>query len=539
MKLTVARRFWLWTFLAVAGCIFIGLLGFHLADTQQSAIKSGRERSSRMSLFFQGSVLFQETIENYQKAIVQIMLGESPDPIIASMTQSLDSFSKLNIGIVKEKKDQLIEFMNAGMKRLKENNSYDAAEWISQKDNPVQELNKWLDKKVTDEKIAAEETANEIDKQTKQIRNRVILIFVIVVILLVALSMINVLQITRPILNGVNLLTDVAEKGDLSVNVPEEYLGRGDEIGQLARAVQELVDSQRQQAELLTNIASGDWDQSVSIRSDNDKFSIALQTMVEQMNEELKTINDIAMQVNSGAASVDEASSQLSNSATVAAASLQEISSTIVDIDSRSRNNAENAQLANTLTSKAKTDAENGSAHMSDMVKAMDDINKSSHSIASIIRVIEDIAFQTNLLALNAAVEAARAGRHGKGFAVVADEVRNLAGRSSKAAKETAEFIQTSLSKVDNGTKVAGYTAKALSEIVTGVSKAADIIGEIASASNAQARWIAEVSTGLNQIDNVTQQNTANSEEISSAAEELSSEARLLHQTLARFKLKE
>jgi len=483
MKMTIAKRFWLWTFLAVAGCIFIGLLGFHLADSQQQALRSAGERSDRMSLFFQASVVFQHTVENYQKAIVQIMLGESPEPLLKKMTADLESFAKLEIGIDKAEKDKLLAFMKSGMDKLKENNSYDAAEWVAKPGNPVQELTKWLDKKVADEKAAAEQAAIIVEQQNRTVRNRVIGIFFVVVIVLVAFSMINVLQITRPIMNGVNLLTDVAEKGDLSVNVPEEYIRRGDEIGQLARAVQELVNSQRLQADLLTNLAEGNWNHDVSIRSEKDIFSHALRAMVEQMNEELKAINDIAMQVNSGAASVDESSSQLSSAATVSAASLQEISSTMTDIDSRSRQNAENAQIASKLATTAKSDAEKGSAHMNDMVKAMDDITLSSKKIASIIKVIDDIAFQTNLLALNAAVEAARAGRHGKGFAVVADEVRNLAGRSAKAAKETAELIDSSVSNVENGTRVAGQTASSLKEIVIGVSKAADLVGEIASAS--------------------------------------------------------
>jgi len=189
------------------------------------------------------------------------------------------------------------------------------------------------------------------------------------------------------------------------------------------------------------------------------------------------------------------------------------------------RQNADNAQQANTLAGEARKAADTGSESMTRMRVAIREIQKSSGETSKIIKVIDEIAFQTNLLALNAAVEAARAGEAGKGFAVVAEEVRNLAMRSAEAAKNTANMIEESVRNSKNGVGIASEVGRILDEIVQSIGKTTDLVSEIAAASQEQAQGIDQVNTAIAQMDKVTQQNAANAEESASTSEELSSQA--------------
>jgi methyl-accepting chemotaxis protein len=230
-------------------------------------------------------------------------------------------------------------------------------------------------------------------------------------------------------------------------------------------------------------------------------------------------------QVASASGQVSSASQSLAEGATEQAAGLEETSSSLEEMASMTKQNADNAQQANTLASEARKAADTGAESMNRMSAAINDIQKSSDETAKIIKVIDEIAFQTNLLALNAAVEAARAGEAGKGFAVVAEEVRNLAMRSAEAAKNTANMIEESVKNSKNGVDIAGEVAKVLDEIVQAIGKTTDLVGEISAASQEQAQGIDQVNTAMTQMDKVTQQNAGNAEEAASASEELSAQA--------------
>jgi methyl-accepting chemotaxis protein len=370
-----------------------------------------------------------------------------------------------------------------------------------------------------------------VDQGLTTMFRSIVAVAVCVVLLALILGLLMARSISQPLRKAADMILGM-EKGQLDHRL---NIQRRDEIGDIAGAMDKFADNL--QDEILTafeKLAQGDFTFEAK-----GLIAAPLAKANKALTELIGDIQGIAEQVASGSAQVSEASQTLSQGATESAASLEEINASVTQMNSQTRLNAEHAEQANQLTEDGKQQAQAGDTLMQEMVQAMNDINHSAADIAKIIKVIDEIAFQTNLLALNAAVEAARAGHHGKGFAVVAEEVRNLAARSAKAAKETAELIEGATAKSGKGTEIADQTASSLRKIVASIGKITDLAAEIAVASKEQAMGLDQIHQGLGQIDQVTQHNTANAEESAAASETLSQQAERLRQLLATFKIRQ
>jgi methyl-accepting chemotaxis protein len=250
-----------------------------------------------------------------------------------------------------------------------------------------------------------------------------------------------------------------------------------------------------------------------------------IRSITKPINQTIAGLNDGSDQVASASGQVSASSQSLAEGSSEQAASIEETSASLEEMSSMTKQNADNSGQADSLMKDANQVIVEANESMTDLTHSMDEISKASEETSKIIKTIDEIAFQTNLLALNAAVEAARAGEAGAGFAVVADEVRNLALRAAEAAKNTAELIEGTVKRVNDGTDLVEKTNAEFTKVAESATKVGELVSEISAASTEQAQGIEEVNKAVTEMDKVTQQNAANAEESASAAEEMTAQA--------------
>ena len=354
------------------------------------------------------------------------------------------------------------------------------------------------------------------------------------------------LYLTRSITKPLREIEKSAEKivdGDFEIAI--SYKSR-DELGRLADAFRKMAETLKDvvtdASRLLSEMADGNFD----VRTRAEEHYVGefqgLLSSIRKLNRDLSItlgqINRSADQVAAGSDQVSIGAQALSQGSTEQAAAVEELATTIAGISTQVKDTATDALEAKKQSTMAGDEAEECNQQMRDMMNAMEEITRTSDEIGKIIKTIEDIAFQTNILALNAAVEASRAGTAGKGFAVVADEVRNLASKSSVASQNTAELIESSIKAVSRGTQIADSTAQSLVKVVDEVRSASGKVDKIADAAEEQAGAIEQVTLGINQSSSVVQTNSATAEESAAASQELSEQADMLKQLVAKFILR-
>ncbi|SFQ56418.1 methyl-accepting chemotaxis protein [Donghicola eburneus] len=352
-----------------------------------------------------------------------------------------------------------------------------------------------------------------------------------------------------------NLMLDGHGQIKQSIIETIEAFGQGDfdhpfpslpgEGGAITTAIERVRGSFRRvisEIDTLSNaLVSGD----LTRRADASAYEGAYRQIITNFERSFDALNATIYSVKEQVAQVSEAITQvtrsagsLNDNAQAQAAALEEISATVEQTDNMVRSNAEASKKTVTSVGSTLSIITSGEGRVTEMVTAMEDIQKSSDDISRIIKVIDDIAFQTNLLALNAAVEAARAGTHGRGFAVVAQEVRNLAGRSAKAAKETAELIEDSTSKVNSGVELANDTRSAFTEISTNIQEIESEARRVQDGSMDQARGTQQIAQALGELSIAGSRITNQADELNAAAIQMQGATRNMLDKVEHFSLR-
>ncbi len=348
-------------------------------------------------------------------------------------------------------------------------------------------------------------------------------------------------KIVEPI-KHVTALAREMQAGNLGTT-QVDYIFAEDEIGEFAKVLKQTKNDLHEVVDdasgILDCMADGDFTETpkVGYPGDFDKIKNNLIKIEDDLGITLRNMNTSSDEVLTGSNQMAEGSQSLADGTTRQASAIEEISATVAEVSTQIANTAQNASEAGRLSQQTQDKVNRQDAEIKSMVSAMNEISDTSKEIEKIIKTIDDIAFQTNILALNAAVEAARAGDAGKGFAVVADEVRNLASKSAEAAKSTSSLITASIEAVDKGSKIALSTAESMKEVKDISMQTADLISEIASASAEQNESIRQITTGIEQISQVIQMNSATAEETAASCEELSGQSKLLKDQVARFRI--
>ncbi len=261
----------------------------------------------------------------------------------------------------------------------------------------------------------------------------------------------------------------------------------------------------------------------------------ALNSALEQLERAFASVAETAKAVDSGTQEIAVAANDLSRRTEQQASSLEESSAALSEITSRVTKSADGARSASASVTTARQVSQEGMEIVRNAADAMKRIEELSRKIGEIIGVIDEIAFQTNLLALNAGVEAARAGDFGRGFAVVAAEVRALAQRAAEAAKEIKSLVAASSQEVTDGVTLVSKSADSLSLIEKSVAEIDRAVSSIAAEASAQASGLAEVTTAITQMDQMTQQNASMAEEATAASQSLATEGEQLSRLIKQF----
>lgn len=367
-----------------------------------------------------------------------------------------------------------------------------------------------------------------------------------IIISIVIMSFFIARFVSKP-LTRLTGLAQMMEQGDLGLRTKQTLkidIRSNDEIGYLTNVFRNMMNNLKgyigEISVTLAAISDGNLKVETSQDYVGDFVSIkeSLDEILDKINGTMSQIMESTDSVSNGADQMSAGAQSLSQGAVEQASTVEGLERNAREISQRISQSAKDAQQASQMVETVGSQIVESNQKMTEMIGAMQEINESSNEISKIVKTIESIALQTNILALNAAVEASRAGEAGKGFAVVAEEVRALAGKSAEASKTTTELIESSIRRVQHGSKIASEMASQLESVVSGANQVMETTIRIAEDSRRQAQAVSDVQEQISQISSVVQTNSAIAQESAATSEELSSQTKNLKSLTDMFQVK-